>query len=462
MMQFTDRIFMLVLILCFFGYVWAIKGFCKSYLEISRRNELLFTALLFLGWGLLGILNEWYFVSYIVYITLHHIIFIWLVIVLFRGDVEKKTGVAAVLVTVTTLVGNFNSSLFSCLALLGMHEGKKVFFQSVLSRWEYSIFDSILFVIEGVIIYWMSKMLNSVFYGKLKKWYVMLAIPLFAVTVTVDVANWGASRGIMVRSSGNMGVFYDMIFSYVEILVLTVLSMFATGFYVYGMNRIDLEQKKAAQYHSQISAYKMLEQQHSRQERLRHDMKNHIIALSGLLEDKEWEKMNDYLKEMGNSASLRSGEELSGSRVVDALLYQKREKAEQKGILWQCDVRIPKKCRINEFDLCILFGNLLDNAVEACEAIEHTEAKCEVHRFINIQASSTKKIFLLEVRNSTNIQEKNQTGTFDKEKRHHKGTGLLNVKDVLQKYNGGMSMEVEQDVFSIYILIPLADTVQDI
>lgn len=459
MMQFTDRIFMLVLILCFFGYVWAIKRFCKSYLEISRRKELLFTALLFWGWVLLGILNERYVVSYIVYITLHHIIFIWLVIVLFRGDVEKKTGVAAVLVTITTLVGNFNSSLFSCFALLAMYERKKVFFQSVLNRWEYGIFDGILFGIVGVIIYWMSKSLNSVFYGKLKKWYVMLAIPLFAVTVTVDVANWGASRGIMVRSSGNMGVFYDMIFSYVEILVLTVLSMFATGFYIYGMNRIDLEQKKAAQYQSQISAYKMLEQQHSRQERLRHDMKNHIIALSGLLEDKEWEKMNDYLKEMGNSASLRSGDELTGSRVVDALLYQKREKAEQKGILWQCDVRIPKKCRINEFDLCILFGNLLDNAVEACEAIEHTEAKCEVHRFINIEARKVNSIFLLEVRNSTTIQGKKQIGMFDNEKLQPRGIGLSNVNDVLQKYSGGMNMQVEQGVFSIFIMIPFADAV---
>lgn len=458
MMQLTDFIYILVSVLCFCGYIWANMRFCKRYLKISKGRELIFTALFFSGW-VLGTMNEQYTVSYMVLAMLHHIFFVGLVVLLFHGDVGKKISVAAILLTVTTLAGNFFTSFFSCVALIWQHMVNHVL-EPIIAGRAYSVINNIVLIIEIAIICWLTKSLCSVFYDKTRRWYVTLAVLLFAFTAMIDVANWGSSNGIMVRSGGNMGLFYDQLFSHAEILALTALSMFAAGFYVFGMNRIDLEQKKAAQYHSQVLTYKMLEQQYSRSERLRHDMKNHIIALSGLLEDKEWEKMNDYLNKMRDSANLGTGEELTGSRVVDALLYQKREKAEQQGILWQCDVQIPKLCGMEEFDLCILFGNILDNAVNACEAMESSMAKQGLQRFIDIQGKTVKKCFLLEVKNSIRIKDKNQAGTAYQKKQHW-GTGLLNVNDVVQKYNGAINMEVEKNIFSISILIPLADAVHD-
>ena len=99
--------------------------------------------------------------------------------------------------------------------------------------------------------------------------------------------------------------------------------MFAAGFYVFGMNRIYFEQEKSSQYHSQVAVYKMLTEQYRQSERLRHDMKNHVIALSALFQNKEWEKMGDYLKNMEGSG-LEDGGDMTGNKAVDALLYQKR------------------------------------------------------------------------------------------------------------------------------------------
>ena len=107
----------------------------------------------------------------------------------------------------------------------------------------------------------MSGQLEPVFRGKWKKWYVMLAVPLLIIITVYEVADWGASNGIMVISGGSMGLYYDQIFSHSEFLVLALLSMAAAGFYVFGMNRIYLEQEKSGRYHSQISVYKMLAQQ---------------------------------------------------------------------------------------------------------------------------------------------------------------------------------------------------------
>ena len=60
------------------------------------------------------------------------------------------------------------------------------------------------------------------------------------------------------------------------------------------------------------------------------------------------------------------GGDLTGNKAVDALLYQKRKQAEEEDIKWECDMQMPKECCINEFDLCVLIGNILDNALEAC------------------------------------------------------------------------------------------------
>lgn len=65
------------------------------------------------------------------------------------------------------------------------------------------------------------------------------------IVAMYDVASLGASNGIMVRSGGSMGLYYDQLFSFAEFLVLDLLSLAATGFYVFGMNRIYLEQEKS-------------------------------------------------------------------------------------------------------------------------------------------------------------------------------------------------------------------------
>lgn len=176
--------------------------------------------------------------------------------------------------------------------------------------------------------------------------------------------------------------------------------MFGAGVFIFGMNGLYLEWEKNNQYHLQITAYKMLEEQYSRSERLRHDLKNHVIALSGLLENKELEKMKEYLKNMEDSAGLGIGEEITGNRAVDILLYQKQSIAKEKNITWECDARIPRTCCINVFDLCVLFGNILDNALEACERLQKNDPHCSRRQFINIRAGIVKKCFLLEVKNS--------------------------------------------------------------
>ena len=466
-------------------------------LRVSKAAFALFIAG---GYMLADIVSRCFYVPQILLSLSWHLYVAGLVFLTFRGDTGKKVLTASMIITAVTLTGNFSGSFFSCLALFWRHRVNNIevpfiseregcmigFFSLTVSLWAVNSMGKYkdtapAFCPDGGVDIQRSGGKDAGCFGSgypgREKWYLMLSLPLLAITAVADVAAFGASKGISVRSGGNMGLYYDQIFSHLEFCVLTALSMFAAGFYVLGMNRIYLEQQKSSQYQAQVAAYKMLEEQYSRSERLRHDMKNHMRALSGLLEKREWEKMTAYLNKMNDSSGLLDEDEVTGNRVVDVLLTQKRKLAESRNILWECDVRMPEKCCISEFDLCVLFGNILDNAVEACGRMQdippHGQA-CEGQRdaqagdgapvgrrFINIQAKSVKKCFLLEVKNSTDLKETEEAGAGEGKRRKGHGIGLMNVRDVVQSYHGAMNIKVGEGAFVITVLIPQNDAAYD-
>lgn len=378
-----------------------------------------------------------------------------------KGQTEKPMRAASMLITVLVLVwlaNIFFGSLSSWLLLIWKHTAGHVAVP-ILEESEISLIEWFSLTAGVIAVCGMGKRLRVIFQGKPGRWYAVLIIPLLVIAVVICVADWGASHGILFRSGGNMGLYYDQIFSYVGWSVLSALSLFAVGAYVFGMDRVYVEQKKAGQYQAQAAVYQMMEEQYSQMERLRHDLKNHVLALSGLWEEQAWEKMGDYLKKMEDTAQIGANEEATGNRAVDALLSQKRKMAENRGIDWECDVRIPKQCGMNEFDLCVLFGNLLDNAVAACERLQQANVRQNAKPFIRVQAGMVKKCFLLEVKNSMNADEK--SGGKIPEKDNRQGIGLLNVRDVVRGYDGVMHTEAQNGVFDISVLLPLGKTAYD-
>ena len=146
---------------------------------------------------------------------------------------------------------------------------------------------------------------------------------------------------------------------------------------------------------------------------------------------------------------VEAGDEITGSLVIDALLYHKRRQAAERGIRWQCDAKLPKDCQVKEIDLCIIVGNALDNALEACGKLQETD-----HPFIQVYLEKVKKCLFMEVRNSAEAElgwEKK--GSRKKPGAH--GLGLGNIKAAVAGYNGTMHVEAENGVFTISILMPM-------
>ena len=400
MKQLSDYVDILVVVPFCLGYLWAAGKFCMKFLGASKRRERLFLIISFCSLLLRNILGRRYPDLYSFFAVSGSIFFVGLVMLFFRSDREKRILAASILIVIIKLVSEFCASLLDCLVLFFLHTVKKIP-EPLFGDWGGGLVSGIGYCFAIFAIYLMSKRLEPVFCGKPRKWYVILAVPLLAIVTVYDVASRGASNGIMVRSGGDMGLYRQS-------------------------------------------------------ERLRHDMKNHIIALSALSRNKEWEKLDDYLKNMEGTALDTAGD-LTGNKAVDAILYQKQRQAEWENIKWECDVRMPKECCINEFDLCVLFGNILDNALEACGRMRGDEC-----RFINIQAKTVKKCFLIEVKNSMDKAEKFTEGCTNKGDSQKHGIGLMNVSDVVDSYNGAVHKEFGKGIFVISILMPFPDTAHGI
>ncbi len=434
------------------GYAWAAVRFCCVYFQTTAIAKWLFFGYLMLresASGLPGLFTQWQTgadraaVPWIILACLDQLLLFMLVLGLFRAERGKKILAAAMLIAVLTLAGHFCESVLSILLLYGRHQIDPIPL-FVMEPWQLEAVRFCRLAAEAAVLFWLSRHPLRDFHGRTKTWYLTAALPLLAVTAVMDAADWGASRGILVRTE-QMGLYYDQIYSHMLTLVLTALCMASAGGCLYGMDRIFLEQGKSSRYQARIAAYQMLEAQYSQSERLRHDLKNHLLALNGMLERKEWEQMEAYLRRMQDFGNMQSGEDLTGNRALDAVLCQKRTQAQKNGVQWECEVQVPKTCCMDAFDFCVLFGNLLDNALEACIQLPEQEK-----RWIRVRAGVQKKCFLMEVRNSAWSGKKAHTAI-----RPGRGIGLWNVRDLVEQYNGALEAGELDGIYHVSILMPL-------
>lgn len=100
---------------------------------------------------------------------------------------------------------------------------------------------------------------------------------------------------------------------------------------------------------------------------LRHDLRNHMTVLRGLLESGETEKAIGYLEQITDSSSLGGGKPFSDNETANVVLTAKAKEMRQRGIQGEFQISLPRNLLIAEMDLCALLGNALDNAMEAAE-----------------------------------------------------------------------------------------------
>lgn len=183
---------------------------------------------------------------------------------------------------------------------------------------------------------------------------------------------------------------------------------------------------------------------------IRHDLKNHMFSIRSLIESGDKEESLGYISNILNDIGARKDYSATGNTVIDSIINFKLQEAEHRDIRTDLDLRIPEKLEIPSFDMTIILGNLLDNAIKAAYKVNE-------NRFISLKMKYDKGRLMIQADNPYvgEINEENgKILTTDDDKENH-GMGLQNVKKVIQKYNGIMNIDYSSNIFSVSLLMYL-------
>lgn len=442
----------------YLSYAGCCSCFLKRHLQGTYSEAGAFAGILFCCYAGVAVYSQSRGIPYLFYAMLCHVAFVVSAMVIFRGEREKKLLAAVALLVLTELVRNFSESFFSCLRLVlacGIPaHGRTMTEQIRSSRWGERILMVIIHTTSLAVIPFFSKSLEPVFANKRRSFYLCLTVPLVCLILLTDLINWAASNGIVVHDWGRYGLYENQLFSHSAVCLFTGLAMAAAGAFVFGMERADREERMGEEYCSQVWYYQMMEEQYGQMECLRHDMKNHVLVLGNLVGNRQWEKAGSYLREMAETGGVEAADEVTGSLAMDALFYHKRRQAMEWGIRWQCDARLPAGWPVREIDLCVIVGNILDNALESCFRLQERGAKAREESFVRIYVGTVKKCLLLEVKNSTDQEDGWKPGRDKRKTRGERGLGLENIRAAAAVYNGVVHTEVENGVFTTSVLLP--------
>ena len=169
----------------------------------------------------------------------------------------------------------------------------------------------------------------------------------------------------------------------------------------------------------------------------RHDIRNHIAVVKNLLQSGKLEEAVSYMEDMDDMAEKMSFPCSTNNPVVDILVGNKLGIAKSMGIDADCSLLLPYPCGIRDIDICIVLSNALDNAIHAVRGLDDS-----IEKYIRVSGRIQGDLLMIEIENSFPGK-----GVFKK------GRGLSNIKKVVEKYDGAMNIETQENVFVLHVLL---------
>lgn len=236
------------------------------------------------------------------------------------------------------------------------------------------------------------------------------------------------------------------------LLICTTVALLATGAWLIRRLFIHLSDQRIAAYQNDLlqKHYHEVETIYREMRGWRHDYHNHIQAMQAYSALGKYEELCQYLVTLDDDLNQVDTVIKTGNIMIDAILNSKISFAKAHQIAINAKAIVPKDLKITDIDLCVLLGNLMDNAIEACQRQEDSGK-----RFLRIYMGTLKGQLYLSVQNSVGGAIKKQNGGYRTSKQGYHGFGLKRVDTIIQKYNGFLNRQDEGDVFATEVMLPV-------
>lgn len=277
--------------------------------------------------------------------------------------------------------------------------------------------------------------LNNIFKILPNYIYIMTLINLFLANGLLETANYKAND-IFVKETTVKILALSLTLCVIATLISLLFSVVSKKYFN------DINSLLEKQIHTQIGFYEEREKTYAEIRRFKHDYTNHINCIRSMLNAEKYTEVAEYLE---NITGMFPSEGLlfnTGNFISDAILSDKQNSIAGENITINFEGTIPTA--INETDLCIILGNAIDNAIEASRELDGEKT-------ILVYGGFSHSYFILTVTNPTVNTSNNRDilpFTSKADKSEH-GFGLLNIKSVVDKYNGRMKIENEDNLFTL-------------
>lgn len=284
---------------------------------------------------------------------------------------------------------------------------------------------------------------------------------------SIGYISWKTSLKIMLLPLGSMFLAYRIFYvqyemgirgfywkTMISIIILISINIVMFNIFIQLTEIMEL-QRKTAIYEKEFN---LLESHMHEREILneefrikRHDMKHQMLKLLSLLHSGEYEKLENDIK---NIAEFKTFNELfianTENSVIDTFVNNKYALAIKNGIDFQVDLKIPREVPFAGEDLCVILGNALDNAIEACLR-GNVDRKC-----IELQMVYDGENLIIIVRNTFDgILKTNRKGigiTRKEDKRQH-GIGIYSIKNTIKKYHGTYHVSIKDKWYCLELIL---------
>lgn len=183
----------------------------------------------------------------------------------------------------------------------------------------------------------------------------------------------------------------------------------------------------------------------------RHDIKNNLAVTQMMMDEGHIEEAREHIKDMLGNVSSLSQKYATGDDMLDIIISMKADRMEELGISFSLDGVADGGLKMKPMDMCSIFANALDNAIEAA-------SECETP-LISVNIKRTDKFFIIKIANSATAKADigkllSSSGYTSKNDKEHHGFGLMNIRRTVEDYNGVLKAEATVNTFTLSVMMP--------
>ena len=364
------------------------------------------------------------------------ILFFFYVLIFYRGKMMEKISVLLVfypaLIAVNYLVQDMGGRIFYAVT--------KSTYEETLNSPELMLISTAVRTISLIVrlLFWIAAYL--ILRRFLSKIASHLTVKMWLIVDMLTLASFVAIFTIIYFMPEDTAIVYP-------ICIASIFSSFGCMYlasYIYNSMQVSY---RAQEMENQRNYYKDRLKNEERIRSIYHDLKNHLLILESNISTPETLTMAKGLREQ-----IADYENYihTGNEFLDVIIRDKSHLAKEKNIDFNAIVHLDPDCFIEPLDISTVFGNAIDNAIEASEKIP------EDMRLVTVKADRIRDMLVITVENNTLTDAANSENTTKEDSFMH-GFGIPNIKNAVEKYGGQCSIRTSEGKFLLKILIPYPD-----